>query len=330
MKFLDAMAATDADKAVLMAGLTDDEKAALEDSMEDGTDESAPYAEPDYAVSPGVANNDATRLAMLEKEQAEQDAAVLEEENAEQPVPEPEAEADTEAEVDAAPEVDDAAPEAEAPATLTPPDVDLAAVNKTIEDGNAAMDALLDKYNDGDLSEEEYKEQNRALARDIAKAESQIETVRAFEKQVADQWSNDAKEYVQAHGLDKGDVLQHYDTAVRTITSNPAYDHLTNAQVLALAHKSLEAQAEILGVTVPSMQAPAKAPEAKTAPAKKEQTLGDAPPTLAKVSANEAIDPANDTPFAALNRLAERDPVSFEIQFARLTSEQQDAYLQGG
>lgn len=278
-----------------LAMLTDEERAALE--------------EPDTIEDDQATADDAAQQA------AEDDAAA-----AQAAAAEPAADAQQEAE---------AAQEDEAPdfqAQLDEFDQQLAgfkdqrkAVLAEYDDGDLTADELQEKLDELDASADTIKEQ-RAIAKHGMESEARA-------------WADSVNGYLaQYPGLKASDdVLTAFDSAVRYITSNPAYASMSYDEQLAAAHAQVEFDAQRTGLqgVPPTKTAPAPDPKPTNTPAPAKvpgSDLRTPPPTLAHVPASEQSG-ANDSPFAEMQALIEEgNSDKIEAAYARMTPEQRDQF----
>lgn len=299
-----------------LAGLTDEERAALEEAEEDN--ELGEEGE-DLELGEEGAGDDAG------DDGADDDAASEEGEEGEDTGADDEGK---EVEGDDGGEQEDPAPKATdpAPAPLLTGDVphDFDDQVKAI---GAAKDELDQKFEDGDLSTKEY----RAEMDKLNKAERQLEmqefkartAQEMAENQQRAQWASTVQSFLGDHPEYGTSQLRYQalDTMVKKVASDEANAGLSGAEILAKAHELVEA--DLGGV-------PAAAPAAEPAkPAKpKKGATPKAPPTLAKVPAADATDVGNSK-FALLDRLADTDPLRYEAEMAKLSPEEADRYLAG-
>jgi hypothetical protein len=211
---------------------------------------------------------------------------------------------------------------------------DIATLDAEIEALTAAKEAAFDAWEEGESSRDEYlaklKEidnQTRDLIAEKAVAESQ-------ERAVYDAFIKAAKGYfgeypdlaTQAHA-------EAYDRHVRSVTGNPAYQHMTHRQMLEAAHKLYAAEADVLGVDVPAPKgkakpAPAPTPEAKAdpAPARKTRPGDKAPVTLRNVP-NAAPVSVSDGKYSSIaQRLENAGPEEYERIMGSLSVEDAEAF----
>ncbi|KDR25955.1 hypothetical protein [Caballeronia zhejiangensis] len=193
-------------------------------------------------------------------------------------------------------------------------------------DADARLKEIADKkgelrkqYDDGDITFDEFEE-----ARDsLGKQEREIE--RALDKaaiaadmaqqQAKNDWNSAVGSFLKANTQYKeGSVLYRaLDMEVKRVANeNP---RLSYNEILAKAHEGIVAE---FG-----------APAGKTEQAKEETKPGVKkpvlPPTLRNVPSAEHADTSGNK-YAALDRLAETDPMAYEEQLARMSKAERDAY----
>lgn len=232
---------------------------------------------------------------------------------------------------------DDAAPEPEAPPVTAKaePVPDTAPMHDAIKALEVERDALIEKFEDGDLTRDAYKaaladlsKREREVVGNIARVEAQQEAIRtAFYGEV----QSYAKAYPEL--LDPaGPHVHAYDRHVRAVTSSPDYEHLTHRQMLEAAHRLYVAEAEVLGRAHVPMKAAPK-PKADPAPAaeapktKAEKPKREIVPTLAKAPAAAAVT-VNEGKYAALQQRLDAAQTAEEVErlMASLSPEEAEAF----
>lgn len=202
---------------------------------------------------------------------------------------------------------------------------------KVIADTSAALDALEDRFDAGELSLAEKKEAMRALVAQQAQAQSQIEraaeAMRSNQQTVREQFYGALDQFKAKAGfLWSDEHLGGWDAALKTVTGSPAYAQLSMEQKINLAHDMYAANYKAMsgGKTLPAI-AGGKAPDTTTPKTKRTDerdpvlTLGDF-----NTDSNASIE---DGTFAVIDRKMGEDPVAAEKMFNRLSPEQQQAYL---
>lgn len=224
--------------------------------------------------------SDEERAAYLGEEDdedagADEDAAA---EGEEPPAAEAPAEAGTEPE---------AAPE---PIQQDQAAIDAKALQDAIEATKQAKADAFQKYEDGELTRDEYLATLGEIdgrAAQVAMEQAQQAREQAQLGQRRDALLTEARAYFSAvPDLASEAHIEAFDAHVRDITGDPRFDRLAPRKVLELAHTRYLAEAQVLGITAPAM--PGGAPKAPEAPAKPETPAKKRPdpvPTLAKMPA---------------------------------------------
>jgi transposase len=243
--------------------------------------------------------------------------------------------ADAAAEDDPEPEKA-AEPDAAAPQPRDPKQVQTPQHDAQMKDLRDKRTDLFQKFNDGEIDEQEFAEQEGEIQ---TQAESIIEERATYRQRVAaeeTQWDNAVASYFKAFPDLKADqaVMSALDAEVKDVTSNPAYSKLSFEQQLSLAHRRLEATAEDLGLSnVPPSKKAAKkdpAPQQKKAAKKEEdgKELHTPPQTLARVPASKVSD-EGDSKFAYLQRMMNdrnAHPDDIEAEIAKLSDAERDEF----
>ena len=214
-------------------------------------------------------------------------------------------------------------------------------------DAKAARQEALDKWQDGDMTNDELQEAIEAAeqAKEEARLAAQEQAERAkaeeaFEARKAS-FMQDARAYLTTDypDLAKPEHLQEFDRHVRSVTASPRFEGKSNREMLEAAHKLYAAEADVLGIAVPALKRAAKS-DAKTdtkpapkaeAPAKPRRApKPEVVPTLAKVPA-AATNSAADGKWgsvAARYAQADRDGdvAAMERIMASLSPEEAEAF----
>lgn len=294
-----------------MADLTDEERAAL--LTEDPSEKELfdPDAEP----------------APVEPEPEAQPEAAPAPEAAPTAEPEPAApavEPAPEAEAQPAP-----APAAEKPAAaLAPAPVLIANVpedaKSQMEDIKAQRDAAWAKWQDGEITSEDYRAQEKALEEkhfDLKLAlHSADMAARMQQQQIENQWTNDCNKFLADNPeyADK-ERLAMLDASVRALALIPANQGLANHLALEKAHKMVKgAYGEAVSTTAPAAKPTVKQPVVPKP---------EIPPNIGNAPAASMND-TNGGEFAALARLQQSgDVLAFEAAFDKLSEAQQAKFL---
>ncbi|HEJ7283124.1 TPA: hypothetical protein SMF87_004576 [Serratia marcescens] len=313
-------------------GLTPEELAAMQeddtietDDVPEDEPEKAP-AEPDDAASAAASAAEETdglteeeRAAAAEQQQAEQQAA----DDANKP---PAQEEEQPGRDDGAP-VDE--PEAkQAPAVPLIRGEKPADYDQQMAALDAREDALVEKFEDGDITTREYNAEIRKINDERGdlkwqsqKAELAAETSQA---QAEAQWYGAVDVFFQAHPEIQANQtrLDAFDSIVRKVTAETmAAGKVPGAADLAKAYKQW---AEDLGIQPAAKE---DKPENKGQQQQQQAKPRNVPPTLAKVPAADATDVENSK-FASLDRLADSDPLKYQEAIDRMSPAERDAYNQ--
>lgn len=277
-------------------GLTDEERAAL--AEDDGGESSATTTDDDAAaLAEAAANgqgaeNEQTQEAAAAAEQATTDAGTTDEPEA-QPQQAP---------------ILVASPVEEANARLT-----------AIQ---AEKDALLDQFDNGDLTARDYQKQADALAKEERKLEFQIneaELAGKLENQrLQNEWVSTCDKFMDDNPVYKENarLWKALDTEVRELANDPKTANWSGQKFLDEAHKNLTA-----AFNLPQAKSAGKDTSKKQADAKREL-----PPNLSKVPSAEIEDTSGGR-FAVLDRLANTDPIAYEEALNKMPQAERDAYL---
>lgn len=214
---------------------------------------------------------------------------------------------------------------------------DLAALDAEIEALDAAKVAAFDDWEDGNISRDEYLAKLAEIDAVSKETIAQRAVAEAQEQAVYKSFISTAKSYFGEYpDLATKDHAEAYDRHVRSVTGNPAYQHMTHRQMLEAAHTLYAAEASVLGVDVPAPKgkakaAPAPAPEAKAAdpapaPARKPRPGDKAPVTLRNVP-NAAPVSASDGKYSSLaQRLENASPEEYERILGSMSVEEAEAF----
>lgn len=212
---------------------------------------------------------------------------------------------------------------------------DLAALDAEIEALDAAKVAAFDEWEEGNLSRDEYLAKLKEIDAVSKETIAQRAVAESQEQAVYKSFISTAKGYFGEYpDLATQSHAEAYDRHVRSVTGNPAYQHMTHRQMLEAAHTLYAAEASVLGVDVPAPKgkakpAPAPAPEAKAAdpaPARKPRPGDKAPVTLRNVP-NAAPVSASDGKYSSLaQRLENAGPEEYERIMGSMSPDEAEAF----
>lgn len=243
-----------------------------------------------------------------------------------------------------APETPPAAPEdalsawdAPDPVMPTRPEVPADAEAKIAElDG--ALDGLIAKFEEGELTQEEFRRQQRDLIAQQSAAQVALERARAEEEQAAsaaqayiESWGKKLDAYRAQHGyLWDQAHLGRWDAHLRGVNSNPAYAAMPMADRIQLAHRLYAAEYEVATKQAlpsqPGLAKPGKAAATVDVPKPPTDKRPDPVQTLANFPAAASI-AVDDGKFAAIDRIMPADPLRAEALLASLSDAEMAAYL---
>lgn len=203
-----------------------------------------------------------------------------------------------------------------APILVAPPAEDAEAKLNEIA---SKKDAILEQFDNGDITAREYQKELDALAkqeRQIERMQDRAELAASMEQQrLQNDWISTCNAFVDSNPIYKDNprLYKALDAEVRELASKPESANWSGQKFLDEAHKNL-AQAFNL-------------PTSKTTTPKTPQTpRKDLPPNLAKVPAANLEDTSGGR-FAVLDRMASTDPLGYEEALARMPAAERDAYL---
>jgi len=185
-------------------------------------------------------------------------------------------------------------------------------------------EALINQFDDGDITAKEYQQKLDALAKqereiELAQHKAQIAAEMA-QQQARNEFLDYAKKFTSEihpeYAKDQA-LYEALDKQVIELANLPKYANMTGQEILEKAHKL------ILIDHPDAFAAPAKpAADAGRKPAPRPSL----PPNLSKVPAADMND-TGEGRFAHLDRLAERGGMEFERALAKLSESEREAYL---
>ncbi|TPW31464.1 hypothetical protein FJU08_06805 [Martelella alba] len=214
-------------------------------------------------------------------------------------------------------------------AKAAPPEVPLfkSDVPKDISDRLKALDAkedaLVDRFEDGDLTTREYNAELRKVNKERSTLEWQVHKAELSEESTQSQreqaWYNTANGFLEQHPEIAANETRYasFDAVLRKVTSEVIANGGWPGQ--AEIEKAYQQWAADLGIKAEPAPNPAPAPKN---PAPKQP---DIPPSLAKVPA-AGLEQTDDGKYAALDRLSESDPLAYEEEIAKMNEAEFEAY----
>ncbi|MFG6524485.1 hypothetical protein [Sulfitobacter sp. M23508] len=208
-----------------------------------------------------------------------------------------------------------------------------------LAEADQELEALLTKYDDGELTSEEYREQQKAIIAQQTQAQAAIAQAENVVQNAAQQqqqhWFNRLEAYKKsAPDLWSEDHLAGWDRQLRAVTGNQAYADLSRDAQIKMAHRLYAAEYEARNGTPLEIAPPAAKGEAKAEDKGPEEKLevkkGEkpkAPQTLADFNSDTSAE-VEDSRFAAIDRQIMKDPIGAENAFDSMTPEQQERFLE--
>lgn len=290
----------------ILAGLTDEERAAMEE--DDGSGDA------------GEELSDEEREAQEAEDGEEADG---EEADADQEAGDADANADADGADDAAGDESDAD---QSPAVSAPIYVAEAPADAEARLAQIAADkgALVEQFDDGELTAKEYQEKLDALGKEERKIERQIDKAEIAAEMEVQRITQERDREINTFLADVGvkrdmedPAFKAIDQAVRIVASLPDNVDKSVREIMQEAYDLCVFKKQI----VPKEAARPAARPAAT-PTRKPIV---APPNLARVPAAEMTDTTEGNRFAHLDRL---DPVAREEALSKMSEADQNAYLQ--
>lgn len=184
----------------------------------------------------------------------------------------------------------------------------------------AQKDALIEQFDNGDLTAKEYQQQVDALAkqeREIERVKFKAELAEDMQRQAqTNEWAAEVKRFTSENKVYGNEYAWNaLDQAVRKIANTPDNANLSGRQILEKAHEELSG---VFGWKQ----------EAATSPESSKPKIKHAapPPTLSKMPAAE-INDTDGNRYAALDRLMDTDPLGYEAALGKMSKAERDAYL---
>lgn len=177
-------------------------------------------------------------------------------------------------------------------------------------------EALITQFDDGDITAKEYQQQLDALSkqeREVELAIHKAQLAAEMEQQrLKNEWTTTVTSFIEANPIYKDNprLYRALDQEVRDVANSEEGKTLSGAKILAKAHENL---AQAFGFK-PATKPAGKPPKA------------DLPPSLHGVPAADAND-VQGGKYAALDRLASTNPIAYEEALMKLSDGERDAYL---
>lgn len=202
------------------------------------------------------------------------------------------------------------------------------------------IEALLEKYDNADITREQFQQQQAALVKQQAVAQAQIDAAAQVINNAAQQrivqWNASLEAFkaanaAQAQALWSADHIQGWDAALRAVTGSQAYASMPFDRQIGLAYDLYAAEVKaVTGRALPAM-AQATVPQQQPKPepvGKRTDPRPDPVQTLGGLNgADDSL--VTDGSFAAIDKMMSIDPIQAEQMLARLPEDKYDAYMRG-
>lgn len=181
---------------------------------------------------------------------------------------------------------------------------------------DSQLDEIAQKFDDGELTAVEMRQQQREIERQrddlkerMLKASVAVDNAKAkwFQADVP-VWLGQHTEYQP--GTLRMRLLNDVVKELQAESDNPF-----DPGILDRAHARIQQE---MGQVAPKQHDPAPKPQRQI------------PPSLAHVPASDISETEDNGRFAHLDRLAEKDPIAYEAEIAKMSDAEREAYLQAG
>lgn len=212
-----------------------------------------------------------------------------------------------------------------------PPPADVAAKTQKLDDAEIELGR---RFDEGEITTNEYRDGMKQLGAEreslnwqARKAELANEMTETMQKQA---WDAAVNEFMTGTGshLTKSEALLHgFDNAVRRVTADPANHRLSDRAQLEKAYNLFWEESKAAGLNFDNaVKKTARQPAAQQPAPRPRDDGGKFVPTLAKVPAADSED-IDGGKWAALDRLAETDPIALEKAMAKMPQAELEAYM---
>lgn len=192
----------------------------------------------------------------------------------------------------------------------------------------ADEESLEAKFEDGEITAREYRDGLRKLndqREDVKWQQREADLAEKMASQARENaWNREVRDFMTTTGasIAKSEALMTgFDAVVRRVTGDPSNSGMSDRAMLAKAHRLFSEELAAAGIgNTKKDGAPV------TGAAKKQR---DVPPILARVPAAdpEVLDGGK---YAALERLAESNPIAYEKAVEKLSESEREQYLATG
>ena len=182
--------------------------------------------------------------------------------------------------------------------------------------------ALLDNFDNGDITARDYQLQLDALAKEervIERQQDRADLASQMEKQrLQNEWTATCNKFVESNSSyqEMPWLYMQLDAKVRELAVKPETVNWSGQKFLDEAHKELAVKYKL----------PAEGTQAAPKAADRGRPTDNLPPNLARVPAAQ-IEDTSGGQFAVLDRMANTDPIAYEEALNKMPAAQREAYL---
>lgn len=223
-----------------------------------------------------------------------------------------------------------------------PDPVDVTEHQEVVTATKAELTDLMNKYDDGELTADEFTEQQSAIIERQAEARAAIKAaekaMQSGTDAITNHWYDTLDKYkgLGTEALWSQDHLADWDRHLRTVTGQQKYADLTLPKQIEMAHRLYAAEYEAtngepLGIPLPG-QAAAPDPKAEDGNKNKREVRTDerekAPQTLSGMNSDTQTE-VEESVFSNVDRKIMSDPIRAEEMVASFSDEQMQRFLAG-
>lgn len=199
--------------------------------------------------------------------------------------------------------------------------------DERLEQITTQKEQLVQQFDDGELTAKEYQQQLDTLSRQEREIEQERFKAKLAaemqEQQAKQKWLDTVSTFLDENPTYRQSELMYrtLDMVVVDLAKKEENAGLTGREILERAHQQITEQFGL-------QQEQDSKPATKVAKKASRKTI-QAPPTLAKVPAADTTEVEN-TKWSKLDRLAQKDPLAYEKQMAKMSDAERDEYLAAG
>lgn len=216
---------------------------------------------------------------------------------------------------------------------------DVSEARAKLEAAESKYDDLVEKFDDGELTKDEFQAQTKDILKQITGYQTEISRADQVAERnrttVAERWYAAVGDYTKDRAAlmdENGPLLPLWDKELRAVNSDPATSQLPVDRRLALAHERVLATAKFQGIEIPKDMAPPPGSQKK---AQQKQQIeprtderDDIPPTVAHMPQTDT-NATDESRFTQIDRVIDQDPHLAEQAASRLSDEEMERFLRG-